>query len=164
MWKNQKLFSGFLIRALHFYLVLLPTNSWASQMALVVKNPPTNGRYIRDVRLIPGSGRSPGEGMTTHSSILTWKISWMEDSGMLQSIGSQRVGHNWVTSLFHLVLAYDIMSLIQTQFSDFKFTKKLTLESKQSFSRNLYFKIWCLTKPKMILYNAPFRKYVLFIK
>ena len=41
-WKNEKLFSSFFIRGLHFYLVLLPTNSWASQMALVVKNPSTN--------------------------------------------------------------------------------------------------------------------------
>ena len=31
--------------------------------------------------------------MATHSSILAWKIPWME-SGRLQSMGSQRVGHN----------------------------------------------------------------------
>ena len=36
--------------------------------------------------------------MATHSSILTWKIPWMEEPGRLQSMGSQRVGH-WVTSL-----------------------------------------------------------------
>ena len=32
--------------------------------------------------------------MATHSSILAWKISWMEDPGRLQSMGSQRVGHD----------------------------------------------------------------------
>ena len=32
--------------------------------------------------------------MATHSSILAWKISWMEEPGGLQSMGSQRVGHN----------------------------------------------------------------------
>ena len=32
--------------------------------------------------------------ITTHSSILAWKIRWMEDPGRLQSIESQRVGHN----------------------------------------------------------------------
>ena len=32
--------------------------------------------------------------MTTHSSILAWRIPWIEESGGLQSIGSQRVGHN----------------------------------------------------------------------
>ena len=35
--------------------------------------------------------------MATHSSILVWKIPWMEELGRLQSMGSQRVGHNWVT-------------------------------------------------------------------
>ena len=37
--------------------------------------------------------------MAAHSSILAWKIPWMEESGRLQSMGSQRVGHDWVTSL-----------------------------------------------------------------
>ena len=37
--------------------------------------------------------------MATHSSTLVWKIPWTEDPGRLQSIGSQRVGHDWVTSL-----------------------------------------------------------------
>ena len=32
--------------------------------------------------------------MATHSSILAWKIPWMEEPGGLQSVGSQRVGHN----------------------------------------------------------------------
>ena len=32
--------------------------------------------------------------MVTHSSILAWKIPWMEEPGRLQSMGSQRVGHN----------------------------------------------------------------------
>ena len=37
------------------------------------------------------------EEMATHSSILGWKISWTEDPGGLQSGGSLRVGHDWVT-------------------------------------------------------------------
>ena len=32
--------------------------------------------------------------MATHSSILVWRISWIEDPGRLQSMGSQRVGHD----------------------------------------------------------------------
>ena len=35
---------------------------------------------------------------TTHSSTLAWKIPWTEEPGRLQSMGLQRVGHNWVTS------------------------------------------------------------------
>ena len=48
---------------------------------------------------IPGSGRSPGEGNGNHSSTIAWKIPWTEEPGRLQSLGSQRVGHNWATSL-----------------------------------------------------------------
>ena len=36
--------------------------------------------------------------MAIHSSILSWKIPWMEEPGRLHSIGSQRVGHDWMTS------------------------------------------------------------------
>ena len=43
---------------------------------------------------IPGLGRSPGEGMTTHSSILVWKIPWREEPGGLQSMGLQKVRHD----------------------------------------------------------------------
>ena len=42
----------------------------------------------------PGSGRSPEEGMATHSSILTWKIPWTEEPYRLQSMGLQRIGHD----------------------------------------------------------------------
>ena len=34
------------------------------------------------------------EGMTTHFSILAWRIPWIEESGGVQSLGSQRMGHN----------------------------------------------------------------------
>ena len=34
------------------------------------------------------------EGIATHSSSLAWKIPWMEEPGRLQSMGSQRVGHD----------------------------------------------------------------------
>ena len=37
--------------------------------------------------------------MMTHSSILAWKITWVEEFGRLQSMGSQRVRHDRVTSL-----------------------------------------------------------------
>ena len=52
----------------------------ASQVALVVKNSPVNAG---DAGWIPGLGRSPGEGMATHSSILTWRIPWTEEPGDL---------------------------------------------------------------------------------
>ena len=39
------------------------------------------------------------EVMATHSSTIAWKIPWTEEPGGLQSMGLQRVGHNWATSL-----------------------------------------------------------------
>ena len=72
----------------------------ASQGALVKKNPPANVEDTRNVGSIqlsiPGSERSLEQEMETHSNILAWEIPWTEKPGGLQSIGSQRVGHDWV--------------------------------------------------------------------
>ena len=50
-------------------------------MALVVKNPPANAGGMRDSGSISGSGRFPGGGNGTHSSILVWRIPWVEAPG-----------------------------------------------------------------------------------
>jgi len=63
-------------------------------VALVVKNSPANAGDVRDTGSIPGSGRSPGGGMATHSSILAWIIPWTEEPGRLQSMGSHRIRYN----------------------------------------------------------------------
>ena len=47
-----------------------------------------------DLYLIPGSGRSLEKGMATHSSILAWKITWIEEPVGLQSTELQRVRHD----------------------------------------------------------------------
>ena len=47
------------------------------------------------------SGRSLGGGQATHSSILVWRIPWTEEPGRLQSMGSQRIRHNW-SNLAHV--------------------------------------------------------------
>ena len=38
------------------------------------------------------------KGMATHSSMLAWEIPWTEQAGRLQSMGSQRVRHDFVTN------------------------------------------------------------------
>ena len=43
--------------------------------------------------------------MAIHSCTLTWKIPWMEEPGRLQSMGSQRVRHDWLTSLYFSPIA-----------------------------------------------------------
>ena len=66
----------------------------------MVKNLPANAGDLRDRDLNPGSGRSPGGRNATHFSILAWRIPQTEEPGRLQSMGLQRVGHDWASSLW----------------------------------------------------------------
>ena len=63
----------------------------------MVKNPPANAGDVRDAGSITVSRRFPGGGQATHSGILTWEIPWTEEPGRLQSMQSQRVGHDLMT-------------------------------------------------------------------
>ena len=66
---------------------------WVSQMARGVKNPAAN-QGAQETRLLSLGWEDPlEEGMTTHSSILTWRNTGTEEPGGLQSMGSQRVRH-----------------------------------------------------------------------
>ena len=47
--------------------------------------------------LIPGSGNPLEKEMATHSNILAWEILWTEEPDRLQSMGSQRIGHDLAT-------------------------------------------------------------------
>ena len=49
-----------------------------------------------------GQGDPLEKGMATHSSVLVWRIPWTEKPGGLQSMGSQRVRHDWVTNTLAL--------------------------------------------------------------
>jgi len=49
---------------------------------------------VGELGSIPGSGRSPGGGIATRSSIFAWEIPWTEELGGLQSMGLQRVGYD----------------------------------------------------------------------
>ena len=60
----------------------------------MVKKLSANAGDARDLGSIPGLKRSLEEEMATHSSILAWEIPWTEEPGGLQSVGSQRVGHD----------------------------------------------------------------------
>ena len=54
-----------------------------------------NTGAIGDTGLSLGQEDPLEKGMATHSSILAWRIPWTEESGGLQSMGLQRVGHDW---------------------------------------------------------------------
>ena len=57
----------------------------------MIQNPPAEWEsWVQSL-----GGEDPQEeGMATHSSILVWRIPWTEEPGGLQSMGSQRVGHD----------------------------------------------------------------------
>ena len=61
----------------------------------MVKNPPTNSGDVGDAGLILGWEDPLEKEMATHFSILACRIPLTEEPGRLQSMGSQRVGHNW---------------------------------------------------------------------
>ena len=82
----------------HYYLIYLrkdfPGGSEGKESAC----------NAEDLSSIPEK-RSPLEKvMATHSSILAWRIPWKEQTGGLQSMGSQRVAHDWATNAFTFCL------------------------------------------------------------
>ena len=63
-------------------------------MAQTLKNLPA----VQETRIQPLGREYPLEKeMATHSSILAWRIPWTEEPGSVQSMGSQRVRHDWAT-------------------------------------------------------------------
>ena len=60
----------------------------------MVKTPPANARDAGDMGSIPGLGRYLKEKMATHSSILAEMTPWTEETGSLQSVRSQSIGHD----------------------------------------------------------------------
>ena len=74
-----------LYNLIYFYII------WASLVAQTIKNL----LAMQEIRVHSLGWEDPLEkGMATHSSILAWRITWTEEPGRLQSIGSQRVRHD----------------------------------------------------------------------
>ena len=84
------------------YTLFKRSFDWASQVALVFKNPPAKAGDIRDADWIPGRKDPLEEGMATHSRILAWRIPWTEEPGRAQR-GLQRVRFDW-SNLAHAQL------------------------------------------------------------
>ena len=80
---------------LHFWSLLQGRQDWRdSQVVLVVKNLPANAEDIRDAGLIPGLGRSVGEGHDNALQYSCLENPMDEEPDGPQSIGSPRVGHD----------------------------------------------------------------------
>ena len=83
-------------------LLFIPTHG-ASLVAQSVKNlPAVQEAWVRSLDQEDPLERE----MATHSSTVSWRISWTEGPGGLQSMGSQRVGHDWVTNTYYPHVAF----------------------------------------------------------
>ena len=79
------------MKVLSFFFFLWLSHSWASLVAQRLKCLPA----MWETRVQSLGREDPLEKeMATHSSILAWKIPWMEEPGRLQSMGLQRVRHD----------------------------------------------------------------------
>ena len=75
-------------------MYFIANKTWTSLVAQVIKNLPAMWEtWVQSL----GQGDPLEKGMTTHSSILAWGIPWIEEHGGLQSLGSQRIGHDLET-------------------------------------------------------------------
>ena len=134
-----------------FNFSISPSNeySWlisfrrASLLTQMIKNsPPMQETHIQEYPL--------DKRRATPSSILAWRIPWSEKPGGLQSMGSQRIGNNWVNFTFPLGLT-DLIFLQSKGFS--RVFSNLTVQRHQFFGAqpslwsNSHIHIWLLEKP-----------------
>ena len=89
------------------FWAILNEKRWASWVTPVVKNVLVNAEDI-EIQVRSLGWEDPlEEAMATHCSILAWRIPWTEEPCGLQSIGLQRVGHNWSNGV-HTQLRKDV--------------------------------------------------------
>ena len=111
-----------------------------------------------DLGSIPGSGRSLEKEMATHSSTLAWRIPWKKEPGGLQSMGSQRVGHDWATS--HTCFQRNIFSCPSESNTNASvkasFILLLTLPSKLSGNWLYYFFVVLTYNPTCMILSSSY--------
>ena len=111
---------------------------WRLRASLVAQRlkhvPPMQETWVRSL----GQEDPLEKEMVTHSSILAWRIPWMEEPGRLQSMGSQRVRHDWVTSLRSVETEPCTVAAVDLQHSLREFrVERDTLCSRQSGGTDL---------------------------
>ena len=131
----------------------------ASQVALVVKNPPANAGGTRYSGVVAVLGRFPGGGYGNPLQYSCWRIPRTEEPGRLQSIGSQGVRHYW-SDLTHThailielkihILARQIISIF------FDFMKALLETAFLTISKNIsVLAAFCAISMRWSLYFLP---------
>ena len=133
-WDEQMEHGRWLKSTVTATVVLLQTQApAASLVAQRVKNLPA----IQEPQVQSLDEKDPlEEGMATHSSILPWRIPRTEEPGWLQSMGSQRVGHDWVTNNYSAPTtelgAWQILLLIQATISAIAVIPILQMRDRKS--------------------------------
>ena len=116
----------------------------ASLMAQTVKHLPT----MQETRVQSlGQENLLDKEMATHSSILAWKMPWMEEPGRLQSMGSQRVRHNWATSLSFFLTILKFYRSLKSQVLEplIQNTKSIISQIRSAITqtpRRILWKLW----------------------
>ena len=93
---------------------------------------------------------------TPSTRILAWKIPWIEEHGRLQSLGSQRVKHNWATKYTHtqgtniLIMPLFFPSFLAVDGSDVCFSEEIEIISPKSLINPLFYSNLFLHLPKYV--------------
>ena len=91
------------------------------------------------------------EGTATHSSMLTWRIPWTEEPGRLQSIGLQRVRHDWSNLTWHSTSHCECLKLNLVkwfgQMPDFNSNKKCVIIQLMRYKLSVE-KVWWQSRSK----------------
>ena len=74
----------------------------------MVKNPPAMETQVQYL----GQEDPLEKEMATHSSILAWRLPWTEEPGGLQSMGSQRAGHDSATNAVNMTIFVCLLSCL----------------------------------------------------
>ena len=104
----------------------------------------------------------PEDGMATHSSNLAWEIPWTEEPGRLQSVGLQRVVHDWESTQYtnQVYVEYGITKS-QTQLSDLTCTQAQEILITYSIP-SIVLNLWSSLSPSIFTINLWGRYYHLF--
>ena len=107
---------------------------WASLVAQMVKNLPV----VWETQVWSLGWEDPLEkGMAAHSSMLAWKIPWTDEPGKLQSMGSQRLGHDWATNTF--VFSFLLGRKAMTNLDSILKSRDITLSRKVHIVKTIVF-------------------------